>query len=295
MTLQADEWRRDAAWRKIIEDYSNRQLTYATDRLPALAGLIAEFGRLDVADNCVAGIWEAYAHNQLLWKQPRSASVHNPDSAPTLQGASSVVPSWSWASVGTSVAWEDFPPKTWIDVLCSIKAKTCSGESGRAFSITGTPLRLRERECRPTPGSDGTLRASCMLSMPYLVDFTRCRVRCIYELDSSFVLANSQGAGSGMTIDMDSLIHNTILLPLQRDNVDHGRISCLALSRDESLKPGVYRRVGIVTIKKPDEDRRILEFPLAQLEEQLQSATQELRITEYIQKNDDGTFDIELI
>jgi hypothetical protein len=52
-------------WDTLLNDYSNRALTYETDRLPALAGLASKVQRL-LNSRYLAGIWECDLHG-LMW------------------------------------------------------------------------------------------------------------------------------------------------------------------------------------------------------------------------------------
>ncbi|KAK3384108.1 heterokaryon incompatibility protein-domain-containing protein [Lasiosphaeria ovina] len=79
------------SWAELISQYSGLQLTYETDRLPALAG-IADVASRIVPGRYLSGIWEADLSSGLLWK-PRTLSY------PARRTGVSSVPTWSWASV----------------------------------------------------------------------------------------------------------------------------------------------------------------------------------------------------
>ncbi|KAI1078310.1 heterokaryon incompatibility protein-domain-containing protein [Whalleya microplaca] len=83
-------------WRRMVEDYSTRRLTLATDKLPAIAGL-ADAVQEVVKSDYLAGLWRDDLIAGMLWfKLPsrscRGSVVHDFYYAP----------SWSWA-------WTDFP------------------------------------------------------------------------------------------------------------------------------------------------------------------------------------------
>src|SRR3569833_241670 len=77
------------AWAELIQEYSALQLTYESDRLPALAG-IADIASQVVPGRYLSGIWEANLSAGLLWQPAKYPAK--------LSGIASV-PSWSWASV----------------------------------------------------------------------------------------------------------------------------------------------------------------------------------------------------
>ena len=83
-------------WAEMVVRYSARQLTYATDKFPAISAL-AQLVNEAVKDEYIVGIWRSKLHRLLLWKsQPKRAwdSFHTSLSSPDPY----VAPSWSWAS-----------------------------------------------------------------------------------------------------------------------------------------------------------------------------------------------------
>ncbi|KAI1803932.1 HET-domain-containing protein [Daldinia bambusicola] len=87
-------------WLKIIENFSSRQLSQATDVLPALSGLAREFHQA-TGDAYVAGLWKRDIIQGLTWS--RSAvrkKLPNGyiDDEPGLPNQY-LAPSWSWASI----------------------------------------------------------------------------------------------------------------------------------------------------------------------------------------------------
>ncbi|KAF2713680.1 HET-domain-containing protein, partial [Pleomassaria siparia CBS 279.74] len=79
---------RNPRWKVIIEKYSARSLTNASDRLVALEGLRAEMQKIRLNDTYCFGLWKHNMPDQLLWyclagdkKQDRLLPV----------------PSWTWA------------------------------------------------------------------------------------------------------------------------------------------------------------------------------------------------------
>ena len=83
-------------WGELMQKYTTRNLTVASDRLPAISGLAAAL-QSRIGFEYLAGLWNTDLHKQLLWISLYSAY---PDS----DTFSSVydeqyAPSWSWASV----------------------------------------------------------------------------------------------------------------------------------------------------------------------------------------------------
>ncbi|CAG8955872.1 hypothetical protein HYFRA_00008722 [Hymenoscyphus fraxineus] len=83
-------------WYNLVLAYSALDITYETDRLPALSGLASSFSqRLNCA--YLAGLWEHDLWRGLLWQRPeafgRKANCRR------LEGKASSIPTWSWASI----------------------------------------------------------------------------------------------------------------------------------------------------------------------------------------------------
>ncbi|KAH6962363.1 heterokaryon incompatibility protein-domain-containing protein, partial [Ilyonectria sp. MPI-CAGE-AT-0026] len=78
-------------WWTLVEDYSSRALTHASDKMAALAGLTQFFRERLGEDEPVAGMWKAELVDSLCWTC---------DPVPDEAGRTSPgPPSWSWISV----------------------------------------------------------------------------------------------------------------------------------------------------------------------------------------------------
>jgi hypothetical protein len=75
-------------WPDILQNFSGRQITYARDRLPAIAAIASEFQKI-TGDRYFTGIWESHVIEDLMWV---SASPESSRHSPGL-------PSWTWASL----------------------------------------------------------------------------------------------------------------------------------------------------------------------------------------------------
>lgn len=86
-------------WYRMIREYSQRRLSFHSDRLPALSGLATLTAR-HVNGTYVAGIWWEDAAFGLCW------SKNTREGKPLTKPDSYIAPSWSWASVMGAV---EFP------------------------------------------------------------------------------------------------------------------------------------------------------------------------------------------
>ena len=82
-----------SVWCDVVKEYSTMDLTYPSDRLPAIAGL-AHLASLAVPGAYLSGLWECDLANGLLW-----TAREYPMALPSTKSA----PSWSWASTVSPV------------------------------------------------------------------------------------------------------------------------------------------------------------------------------------------------
>ncbi|KAI0966190.1 heterokaryon incompatibility protein-domain-containing protein [Xylaria arbuscula] len=90
-------------WMGLASTYCMRDITYPSDKLPALSGLAAYFkGLLAPDDRYLAGIWLKDLHRQLFWMVPKN---DRPTFNQLLSGyrvskpqSQFIAPSWSWAT-----------------------------------------------------------------------------------------------------------------------------------------------------------------------------------------------------
>lgn len=85
-------------WHLLLQKYSRRKLTYASDRLPAISGIAQAFGRATKSDY-IAGLWVENLIADLLW----SSCVLEAWTGPAKDADTYRAPSFSWASVGLAI------------------------------------------------------------------------------------------------------------------------------------------------------------------------------------------------
>ena len=84
-------------YQRLVQEYTSRSLTYASDKLPAFSGLSSRLhGVLD--GDYLAGLWSCDLHNGLLWYKEMAWCKHvQPYRAP----------SWSWVVTDEKVLYMD--------------------------------------------------------------------------------------------------------------------------------------------------------------------------------------------
>ncbi|KAJ9659373.1 hypothetical protein H2201_007398 [Coniosporium apollinis] len=103
-------------WHSVVEEYSERQLTFATHKLPAISGIARRaqhlLRHLDLDDTYLAGLWKATLPYDLAWRNPHSFAK---------RPATYIAPSWSWAAIEGSVSfWGGRPLLEILDAKCDL-------------------------------------------------------------------------------------------------------------------------------------------------------------------------------
>lgn len=85
-------------WYRIVGDYTFREMTKSSDKLPALSGLATVYGQA-TGWTYIMGLWKEILIYDLLWWQDSDFDFQN--RVPAQYRA----PSWSWASLTGHVSW----------------------------------------------------------------------------------------------------------------------------------------------------------------------------------------------
>lgn len=106
----------EVEWRTNVVNYTCRDMTFDTDRLVALSG-VAQVMAEKRKDQSLAGLWKSSLVRDLLWHA--SPWVERPPPAGYL------APSWSWASLGGPVIWNEYSKNTVLETYVeAIAAET---------------------------------------------------------------------------------------------------------------------------------------------------------------------------
>ena len=100
-------------WMDLVQGYSGRQLSHATDKLPALSGLANYFqGRLD--DSYIVGMWEGDLIRELLWSSSDTFTDMENLMNSFRPSPYYIAPSWSWISQNHEIQFSHYHPPTII-------------------------------------------------------------------------------------------------------------------------------------------------------------------------------------
>ncbi len=148
-TLQTREYynmaTQDETWRRIVCDYSRRELSRFSDRLPALAGIAAELAVV-WDDIYLAGFWGRTILHHLGWYRPRSmfscfikeTFEKNPFEDVVDCKRRATGPTWSWATGPFSVMIYEVqkPDPKWVSSSVQLISQKSPFGQVRSASIT---------------------------------------------------------------------------------------------------------------------------------------------------------------
>lgn len=101
LSSRFEEFSLSGLWYLLIQDYSRKQLTFLSDKLPALAGLAQLYQGTMKEDKFLAGLWLSDILIGLMWRHIASDAEKSRGRPKELEK----MPSWSWVSVSGPVAW----------------------------------------------------------------------------------------------------------------------------------------------------------------------------------------------
>jgi Heterokaryon incompatibility protein (HET) len=224
-------------WRDIVDDYSQRQLTVRTDNLPALSGIATRFASV-LNDIYCAGLWRNDMLRCLAWYTGAEIDTRRPSEYRA--------PTWSWASVDTSVLWWRREGKPTMEFLIPTEVIDCEvtpvypkapfGEvQGGTVELRGLVKDLDwdgDQEIRDVDG-DSIAKASPDVSMETL-----------------YVDADARGP---QPVDFYMGSYKEVVNPIVR------RVSCIPVTDHMSLilerqRDGKYVRLGTVSFDGADDD-----------------------------------------
>jgi hypothetical protein len=131
-------------WNYIVLRFARTNITYETDKLPAISG-IAKIMQEETNDDYVAGLWKKDLPAGLLWSPI-------PSDAPRSQ--TYIAPSWSWASLNRAILpfaqdKRAYASLAIVDVQTQLTTSNTFGEVRYAFLTAMGPVkRISKHEIR---------------------------------------------------------------------------------------------------------------------------------------------------
>jgi hypothetical protein len=90
------------SWYNVLADYTNRNLTFSSDKLVAISGIAKVVGNF-LRDEYFAGLWRKSLPQGLLWSPYDEEDLPNPGYKAT-RSSRYRAPSWSWASLDSRIS-----------------------------------------------------------------------------------------------------------------------------------------------------------------------------------------------
>jgi hypothetical protein len=105
-------------WHDICAQYSARQLTYSTDRLPVLASIAKRIHKQELLGDYLAGIWSCTLPKGLFWwSDTTHLTPCSSGNATHWRDKTHNIPTWSWLSIEGRVCTWGKIHTSWIDIL----------------------------------------------------------------------------------------------------------------------------------------------------------------------------------
>lgn len=176
-------------WFSIVEDYSQRNLTCDTDKLPALSGLAQSSTQLH--GSYFTGLFRMDMPSALLW---RSQIIHYPYEIQPRRSNRYLAPTWSWAAVQGAITYDsqrldetvdshrsgliehDFGCFTILDLAVEFVSNDIFG------AVSGGSIRLAGRLTASTVGLQALKEGSMTVNEDWkaLIDHKGERIGVIY-------------------------------------------------------------------------------------------------------------------
>jgi hypothetical protein len=208
-------------WRELVEQYSRLDLSFPSDRLPALSGLAKQMAKFRKVAY-LAGLWESSIIDDLLWKADDPSRISN-----------GLTPTWSWARTNGAIRYLSGHQDS--VVLCTVTEACC------------TPAgRDPHGEVK-----SGFLRACGMLIPVMLTEIILNVPKEVKRGKSGYgtsvrIVLKCLATGLVAEVDLDLPLeqYNTSLYYLPLVMV-HGHENGLLLKRVKDF-PSTFERVGVV-------------------------------------------------
>lgn len=134
-------------WHRIVADYSSRNSTLASDKLPAISGVAYKIWQL-VSSEYLAGLWKNNLAADLEWcvcePAPLSYGLSCYSSG---LGRAIAAPSWSWASVCGETIYSSLESDDYTSYLVILGASCRLNGPNRFGEVDGGSLTLRASCC----------------------------------------------------------------------------------------------------------------------------------------------------
>lgn len=241
------------SWYELVGGYCGTQLTFRTDKLPAISGMARRFQQMKAVedrnlgrDDYLAGMWRSDLPRQLLWY------VFTMYPTAAIQEKEYIAPSWSWASNSNPISWkdrgQDKPPLTQYKYATIVSASTTTAGLDELGQVTSGTLKIRGRLQEFVIGP--TLRRAYETSWEVrrMSQSQTERPNGKFWSDAAGIEVSIYGREGGLRVPC---------LLLHDDPHDPTMANCTYALALKSLGKGLFCRIGLVEM---EEDRTIEDF-----------------------------------
>lgn len=232
-------------WCHIVEDYSQRTVGRALDKLVACGAIAEAFARVFDSDY-LAGLWRATLLQGVLWRRALGAYVDRPKGYRA--------PSWSWAAVDGRVKTLWGSPLEWTAVAEVVRCEVVLEHPKLRFGqVTGGVLvvhaPLVECKLRPNGKSHDVLLPTA--SSWHVMNWGDAGLDEEEEAELNWAFS---GWGKIDSV-ADAEIQTAWIVPLLRSETERleGLVVALVGPHDPETEGGqTYRRIGCFTLRSFD-------------------------------------------
>ena len=236
-----DSSKRFGDWRSLMAYYSKRQITYESDRLPAISGM-AHHMQSKGAGEYLAGMWKDDIWEGLLWlPRPVWPQITNDNLTSTYRKRTSTyqAPTWSWFSLETYGDGSDKPQ--------------CPGlvdwQEGRYWYLQRSHAKIIDAYCEPAGiDSTGAVKGG------YIILQSKCiEAWLTWQSRNSQVLFGKVPLSVQWDIDLEFDLRQKVYLFLIGDAIDDEEslrrqpVRGLVLRRSKTIA-GTFERVGLFDV-----------------------------------------------
>lgn len=280
----------------VVRDFTNRHLTFASDCLPALAGIANEFAIL-FGDSYIYGLWNGDLHRGVLFQQIGKGISR---SEPTGQES----PSWSWVSLHERIIWAISLYDNKNSHLCEITVD--HHKKMPHLHLRGKPMlrpdgykSLSIDRVSGYDRLDGPDAGSFELFFYPDAWFTTAFSNCSSKQSGDKPSFTQEDIHDGSDFfQLDLFLESIVIMPIlyfmspsTRDLPRRISMKSLLLSAHPGAQNGVYRRVGIMDARKESSDKMDFEA----IKAQLWVDQKPLSSNFFRERHDDGTYTITVV
>ena len=287
-------------WVIIIRDFTKRNLTYASDCLPALSGIANEFA-VHLEDDYAYGLWSNDIHREILFSQiGDDITIDEPDWGN--------IPSWSWVALHEPVIWTISLYYNNNYLLCDINLNR--HEQRLLLRLRGTPMvcpsrykELRISGTRQIKGYETYGTDPCGFCLYFRPDYWFFWVfsEGPFKQDADDLGSMGTRYHKASGFQADAFLESIIVIPIlhyKYSSLNKSsefpftiHIKCLLLVPHANSQNGVYRRVGTLESTKESCDEMDFEAIKAQLWPDQKPLSSNL----FQEQHEDGTYTITIV